>query len=325
MKLVTGTKAEHELLSVGKRLLSERRKVQEEQQKQVESFMKLRKRAAREFKRELFDQALRTAGIAVQALTDRQSQDQESIAKFIETQRQEAVARSGQNNELQRAAMSERLKRWNQVLKPQSDMAGFPVSVYLESATEIVQTGEGTTSIAPQQNLVHTKAEVSSGGYLGGPFEGDLVFIDWHFLWTPPRDGLLNATSFLQMNGASWLAINSDCNGGSASSSINASITLTQLNADGQPHSDSENTTLLDQLIQNSGWDSVGEVQFINLNESDTVGNGRAFQFPVLGDIPILVTVSATLYVLGRNAQASLDFLSGEFQLNVPFVFLMLN
>lgn len=325
MKLVTVTKAEQELLRVSKMALSERRDIQEKQQKQVESFMKLRKRAASEFKRELFDQALRTAGIDAQALTDRQSHDQESIAKFLETQKQEAVARSGKINDLHRAAVNERLKRWNQVVKPELDMAGAPVSVYLESAIEIVQTGEGTTSIAPQQNLVHTKAEVSSGGYLGGPFEGELVFIDWHFLWTPPRDGLLNATTFLQMNGASYLAINSDCNGGSASSSITASITLTQLSAEGIPHSDSENATLLDQFIQNSGWDSVGEVQFINLDEWDTVGNGRAFQFPVLGNTPILVTVSATLYVLGRNAQASLDFLSGEFQLNVPFVFLMLN
>jgi len=325
MKLVTITKAEQELLEISKLTLSEHRDSQEKQKKQVETFMKLRKRAANEFKRDLFDQALRTAGIDVQALTERQSHDQESVAKFFETQKQEAVARSGKINELQRTAMIERLKRWNQVVKPQSNMAESPVSVYLESATEIVQTGEGTTSIAPQQNLVHTKAEVSSSGYLGGGFEGELVFIDWHFLWTPPRDGLLNATTFLQMNGASWLAINSDCNGGSASSSITAAITLTQLNAEGQPHSDSENATLLDQFIQNGGWDSVGEVQFINLDEWDTVGNGRAFQFPVLGDIPMLVTVSATLYVLARNAQASLDFLSGEFQLNVPFVFLMLN
>jgi hypothetical protein len=325
MKLVTLTKAEQELLRVSKMALLERRDFQEKRQKQVESFMKTRKRAASEFKRELLVQALQTAGIDTQALANRQAQDQESIAKFIETQKQEAIACSGKINELQQAAISERQKRWSQVVKPQSNMAESPVSVYLESATEIVQTGAGTTSIAPQQNLVHTKAEVSSGGYLGGAFEGELVFIDWHFLWTPPRDGLLNATSFLQMNGASYLAINSDCSGGSASSSVTAAITLTQLNAEGQPHNDSESAQLLDQFIQNSGWDSVGEVQFINLNEWDTVGNGRAFQFPVLGDIPILVTVSTTLYVLVRNAQASLDFLSGEFQLNVPFVFLMLN
>ena len=133
------------------------------------------------------------------------------------------------------------------------------------------------------------------------------------------------------MNGASWLAINSDCNGGSASSSINATITLTQLNAEGQPLSDSESAPLLDQFIQNSGWDSVGEVQFINLDEWDTVGNGRAFQFPILGGTPILITVSASLYVLVQNAQASLDFSSGGnpneggFNLNVPFVFLLLN
>ena len=61
----------------------------------------------------------------------------------------------------------------------------------------------------------------------------------------------------------------------------------------------------------------------MTLDESDTVGN-RAFQFPTLATLPVLITVSAQLYVFVWNAQAALDFLSGEYRLNVPFVFLSL-
>ncbi|MBI3803759.1 MAG: hypothetical protein HY282_08365 [Nitrospirae bacterium] len=155
------------------------------------------------------------------------------------------------------------------------------VSTYLESATDIVTT-RGTTSIGPEANLVQTQAEVSGGGSLGGSFEADLVSIDWHFVWTPPGDGFLNVTTFLQMNGFSWLSINSDCNGGEASSNVGAAVMLTQRDASGTSHSDSQSVNLLDQQITDTRWyDSIGEVQFINLDESDTVGY-RAFQFPTM-------------------------------------------
>ena len=196
------------------------------------------------------------------------------------TERETALAHAGNVNSNQDAANAERRTRWNRVLRG-PNMSVVPVTLYVDSAREIVLSGDGTTSIAPGQNLAHTMAHVSSGGYLGGPMKGDFVNVDWHFLWSPPRAGVLNATAFLQMNGSSWLAINSDCNGGNAESSLVTTLGLTQLDVTGKPHRDTQVVDLLDQRIS-TGWaDSLGQVQLMTLDESDTVGN-RAFQFPVL-------------------------------------------
>jgi hypothetical protein len=46
--------------------------------------------------------------------------------------------------------------------------------------------------------------------------------------------------------------------------------------------------------------------------------------FPVAAEIPVSIAVEAQLYVSVWNARAELDFMSGEFRLNVPYVFLSL-
>jgi|GEM_PF-2810241 len=321
------SKGEREILQAVKEMLVERRGADEKQRKQIDAFMEMRRRAAGQFKQKLFNQALRAAGIDTQAIAERQARDQKAVGRFFDGQKKNALARSGKVNRRQKAKSAVLRERMARVVKSGSTASAPPVafiSTYLESAADIV-TDRGTTSIAPGENLVHTQAHASGGGYLGGTFQADLVDIDWHFLWTPPADGFLNVTTFLQMNGFSWLAINSDCNGGSASSSVGATVTLTQRDAREVSHSDSQSVDLLDQQITDTDWiDSIGEVQFINLDESDTVGY-RAFQFPAIGGLPIVMTVSATLFVDVYNGQAILDFMSEDFRLNVPFVFLSLN
>jgi hypothetical protein len=316
---MTLSNAELEILQAGKNALSERRSAKAKQQRNVDSFNMKRQEAAFEFRRKLFDQALQAAGVDTQALADRHSRDQDAIVRFMEMQKQESLAQAGEINNRHKAKAGECLARLSKIATPQSS------AVALQVATEITLSGAGTASIAPGQNLAHTEAQISSGGYLGGPIRGDSVDIDWHFLWTPPSDGLLNASSFLQMNGASTLFVSSDCNGGDASSTVRAQISVWQLNGSGQLLGfDTQSGVLVDQTLQGT-YCGTGASQTINLDEFDNVGAGRAFQFPTLANLPLLIVVSASLYVLVNNGQAYLDFLSGDYRLNVPFVFLNLS
>lgn len=320
------TKAKRAVLSAGKTLLLQDREKDRRQRRRTELFFGRRQRAGSLFKKQLLERAVHIAGIDQRRLAEQQQRDQKAVIKYLTVERKTALAAARRITCQQNQVVADRKKRWDRVLgKRNAPLPSEVVSQYLDTATEITLSGEGTTSIAPGQNLVHTRVDVSSGGYLGGPMKGAFVNIDWHFLWSVPQDGLLNATSFLQLNGANWLAVNADCNGGFAQSSLIATLGVTQLDSAGQPHHDAQTADLLDQDIQTSWGDSLGKVQFIALDETDTVGGGRAFQFPVTADLPILMTVSVQLYVSVWNAQAAMDFMSGAYRLNVPFVFLTVN
>jgi hypothetical protein len=137
---------------------------------------------------------------------------------------------------------------------------------------------------------------------------------------TPPRSGFLNVTSFLSLNGVSSLWTNPTCEGGSATSSIGAYITLGQ----GNSNSSFPGNQIFDRNISSSWGNSVGVADFFALDETDTVGIGTPTHFPVATEIPVSIAVEAQLYVSVWNARAELDFMSGEFRLNVPYVFLSL-
>lgn len=320
------TKAERAVLLACKTLLLHDREKARQQRRRAELFFGQRQRASSLFKKQLLERALRTAGIDQRSLTDQQQRDQDAVTKYLAIERKTALSAARMITRQHNQFVTKRKARWDRILGKRNTLQpSGVVSQYLDTAADIVLSAKGTTSIASGQNLVHTRVDVSSGGNLGGPMRGAFVNIDWHFLWSVPQDGLLNATSFLQLNGANWLAINPDCNGGFAQSSLVATLGVMQLDAAGQSHHDAQTAVLLDQDIQTSWGDSVGAVQFITLDETDTVGVGRAFQFPVMADLPVLMTVSAQLYVFVRNAQAAMDFMSDAYQLNVPFVFLTVN
>lgn len=318
-------KTERAILSAGKAMLMQVRETARKNRRRMDLFLNQRQRVGTLFKKDLLERSLRAAGIDQRLLVEQQQRDQKAITKYLTVERKHALAAARTVARQQDKVVKDRKKRWDQILGRDSSLSPAVVSQYLDTASEIVLSGEGSTSIAAGQNLAQTRADVSSGGYLGGPMKGALVNIDWHFVWSAPQNGLLNATTFLQLNGATWLAVNPDCNGGVAESSLTATLGLTQWDSSGQPQHDAETVDLLDQEIQTSWGDSLGKVQFIALDETDTVGTGRAFQFPVLADVPILMTVSAQLYVFVWNAQAALDFLSGAYRLNVPFVFVTVN
>ena len=106
-------KVEQDVLHVGKRILQ--KDSQEEERKQVESFMTLRRHSAANFKQKLLDQSLQVLGDDPHTIAERQSRDQESVAKFLETQKQKALAQSGRVNSRQQSEIAERLNRRNKV------------------------------------------------------------------------------------------------------------------------------------------------------------------------------------------------------------------
>jgi hypothetical protein len=291
----------------------------EQQQEEIAEFMAIRHKAASEFKQKIFFQGLSAACIDVNDLQRRQERDQDTVNVFLSRQKQLIVLHAAEINQRNEFALNERLNRWDQInTRDWMSPPQQPVVLTLNTAAEILQSGPGTSSIAANNNLAFTQAKVSSGGYLGGPLKGDIVNVDWLFVWTPPRDGLLDATSFLLLNGSSFLATNSTCDGGSASADISATMTLSQGNM-----KDSSTTRIFDARVSSAWGDSLGAVNIMHVDETDTVGY-KPTQFPVLANIPIIITVTASLYALVNNGQAELDFMSGGFRLNVPYVFLQL-
>ncbi|MBD0297099.1 MAG: hypothetical protein ICV84_18185, partial [Flavisolibacter sp.] len=197
----------------------------------------------------------------------------------------------------------------------------------LRSATDIQLNGQrGDVSIAPEQNLVHTKVErLGWVSALKWDLRGDMAIADWHFLWTPPRTGLLNVLSALSMNGWGFAYPGPGCIKGSSSWSIDAGIVITQLGLNGEPLTDSVQMRVDEQSFDSSDFPSSGGV-ILTANTLDSItALSYQNQYVALAQVPMIITVSAILYVLVAHGEAELNFMDGDFQLNVPFVYLFLD
>ncbi len=311
------TSLEQDALHHYQTLAREKREKEKCCQQKNDEFWVVRERSAREFKQNIVDNAFRLAGIDKTELSCRQQKDSQVVVDFINEQKKVAQYRAIDINNRHDDAFSRRLERWKQLID--KNLIPPPAIVLiLDRAAKINLSGVGSTSIASNQNIAQTKAEIDSGGYLGGPLRGDIVVVDWLFVWTPPRDGFLDVTSFLSMNGSSSLWAHSTLDGGSASSSVTAGVTLSQGNV-----TDHSGLNLFNAQTKTSWGHFLGSANFQAVDGTDTVGY-QPTQFPVVAKIPIVITITASLYVLVQNAHAELDFISGDFRLNVPYVFLQL-
>jgi hypothetical protein len=315
--------AEHNALSMFIKVLMDKRSHRDKERKEPEHFSTVRHDAAKEYKKRFVEHALRCAGIDLQDLElqdlfQRQAHDTKTVTTFLDMQKQRLLAQASNINKDHSVAIAERVSHWNQVSARDSMLSQQSIPITLDTAALIQISGEGSSNIAPNNNVVFTKASIDSGGDLGGPLRGKLVNVDWLFVFTPPKTGFLNATSLLSMNGSSALWTNSTCDGGSSSAYVNASMTLSQGNA-----KDSSVTNICDAGVHTSWGESLGAVNVVGLSEIDTVAY-RPTQFPVIADIPIIISVTASLYVLVQNGHGELDVMSGEFRLNVPLVFITL-
>jgi len=316
-------------LNVAKTWMRERRAKQEEERNKTLAFMSRQQRVAAPFHEKLYRHALSAAGIEVEELNKRHQAESDSAMRFLDERRQAALNVARDVNLRHRSDIEERMARWEHFAPPPPPppQPSSPIVASLTSAMEINLTANlGDSSIAPNANIARTKVErkgwVSS---LQWDLRGDLATVDWQFLWNPPRDGLLNVLTLLAMNGFGAVYPGPGCMAGSASWSIDSELALTQFGANGQPFRDSVTTRLAEDNFNSSDIPSSGGIILTGTHLDDVPVVTYPNRFPVMGQVPLLITVSATLYVLVAHGQAELNFIDGDFQLNVPFVYLFMD
>jgi hypothetical protein len=151
---------------------------------------------------------------------------------------------------------------------------------------------------------------------------GDLAYVNWKFIWTPPRDGFLNVITVLSTNGWGAVYPGPGCVKGSSSWSLDGTIAITQLNSGGAPFSDSITAKLEADSYNSSDFPGTGGIIF----EAKTLTENHVMTFPnqfvALAGQPLVITVTAALVLFVSHGEAELNFMDGDLQLNVPFVFL---
>ena len=190
------------LLQAARAGLAERRQAANEQRADELEFMSRHGKIADAYHEKLFATALQVAGVEPDALAKRHEAERDSAINFLHERKRRAIDAAGsvrKRHTLRTAELTRRLS--DRVSGQQSAL-----SALLKSATSIeLSASNGFVSIAPEQNLAHTKVERT--GWVSGvlwDMRGDMAVIDWHFLWTPPRDGLLNIVSALATNGFAY-------------------------------------------------------------------------------------------------------------------------
>jgi hypothetical protein len=314
---------EQHLLELARRARKQNLDAREEEWAASTGFAASQHRASRRLHEKLFQGALQAAGLDPKVLAKLHQAERRSVMKVLAERRQRALAQSAAANSRRNSEVAEKLRRW-QALQPPSFFA-----VQLDSATTVDLTARtGSTSIAKGNNIAKTKVE--RYGWVSGlqfDLRGDVAEVAWNFLWTPPRAGLLNVITFLVTNGWGATYPGPGCVKGSSSYSLDASVSLTQASVSGPALSDSSPQLRIAEERYNSGDYSPlsGGIIFTGIRWDDSTPLFYLNQFPAEGNVPMLVTIRALLYVLVAHGEAELNFQDRGFQLNVPFVYLMLS
>ena len=331
-KAIALSRAERELLKAATGIRLQRRRAKEAEWQATVAFISGQQKVARAFHKKVFDRALRAAGIDPQQLSKRHERERASALRFFAKRKQEAFGQASEVNKAHRLSIDELITRRRLPLAappappgPPPAPSSSPTFTLVTSPTTITLEGGQATSyaIAPKQNIVHTKVErygwVSS---LKWDLRGDMAFAHWNFLWAPPRDGMMNVISALAMNGLGVAYPGPGCIAGSSSWSLDATITLTQIGTTGSPLTDSFTTRVAEERFGSGDLPSGGGVIFTGTRLDQVENLVFDKYFPVLSQVPLLVTVTATLYVLVAHGEAELNFADRGFQLNVPYVYL---
>lgn len=311
------SKSEQAAITAVERRLVDEHALTLKQRAEAAVFNARRQRAADRFKRSMFDQAMAAAGIDPSEVSRRQERDQAAILAFAARRRKQAIRRAPAFLERHARELAQRAKALGE-----RDLRGPAVVIDLVDTAMSIDVAPAspmdfTYSIVPMLNIARIRVAAVSDSVVG---HSGYRIVQWSFIWTPPRHGLLNVISPLSMLGISWLIVDSDCFGGYASASIAAGITVSQV---GAGHDNSPNLTLLDQRISAGGVASLGEVDFLDFNEINTLTSSQLF--PVSGKVPVAVTVWARLWVAQNRGQAELNFYDTNWRMNVPFVQLVLH
>lgn len=159
----------------------------------------------------------------------------------------------------------------------------------------------------------------TGGHHDDGRLEEQTTFIDFHFTWLCPRDGVADASSFVFPNGAYWVrALDSSCDaGGWAKASLDCWMSLAQPGA--VPTTGPKSTHRLDVIANKGRWDdSTGESRIAGFSDMSSLEAWGAY---VRAGEPIVVTVTVGVSCsAGGVGRSTLDFDSGPWEINVPGV-----
>jgi hypothetical protein len=328
------TSAETKLIRKVQEQLTADRRNREQAQQTVDRFNAVRRRASRPFKQEMYDKFMRAAGIDMAEVRKRQAIDAESVKKFVSTQSRTATADARKIRDRQTILFERRAKQF----KHTSD-TGIPVLMRfpnwplrpplpivfqtIEEAVSIHSTwvDDGSeTSIAPQQNLAWPEDFSASSGRLGS--KTNRAYVDWQFLWTPPRDGYLNAISYISFNAYLKLWCFNNCFNSESSAAMWNGMTLSQISNDGSVNSETVPLAPFGEWDVAESGDSTGP----SLIRGENAENQMIYNqmMPIQGKTPLLITVSAELGVWAENGHAEIMFNNEPYNMNVPLVSLIL-
>ena len=135
--------------------------------------------------------------------------------------------------------------------------------------------------------------------FLKWDLRADLATVDWYFMWLPPRAGLLNVVSDLSMNGWGAAYPGPGCMKGTSSWSLDTAITLTQSHM-----SDSASKRIAEGSYSSSDNPSYGGIILTSTRLDGIEALTYTSQFPVIDNSPLIITITAPLYVLVAHGEA---------------------
>jgi len=292
---------------------------------EVQEFMMARRRAGREFGSELREQVARGVGIDVEALNSRRKRDREAVERFAAKQQEEAGARAAQTNDLHNRHIRELLAREKALLDPASPGPIWEVRDIADFITIHPSEPTDSTSFGPANNIAHVYRNVAviarDNFWHSDHYADSFTDVDWQFLWTPPRDGQLDAVSSLVLNGFAfartdtvWLFP------GSTSYFVAAKMSLTQR----QQTVSTEVVDIVDVDLEDPATDCNGRVQSTIIDNEVILSLKQ--QFFVEANIPVGIDVNVFLSCITDAGAALLNFTNTgygaipNYNMNVPFV-----
>jgi hypothetical protein len=280
-------------------------------------------KAAGAFQKKIFDKALTLAGISPIDIKNRQTDNDASDQKFLQSL-EPRVAKNSESIAARQKALAKKLRTGYEKLPhyhppgppPPPPPAPGPVYAILDAATSITapdgQPIDFATSIAAWSNVLRFQ-------FTGG--QNHSFEFDFSFVWTPPHDGNVTMFSPVNANGSNWWAAQHGCVEALLEQDVEAELGIFVAGNE-------QSGTLLDsQSILYKYWDKhPGCSSDIGMNIIDqspilTYSGG----YPVSGGIPIVVLVAITVEFWADEALGGIDFFTSAKQIDVPGVVLYLS
>jgi hypothetical protein len=294
------------------------------QRRRMDALMRARRRAEGVFKRGLYDRMLSASGLDEAVMQQRLTKDRATLKTFF-TQR---AAEAKRGSAAVRRRHREYLARLKHVRKNTPYSGPAPsVEEFLATAVDIeVDNGylQFAQSATPWTNIAKVDFYADNDQTPGTGFDiGAFVLgqITWWFTWTPapPNLGWLQVNAFLFLNGYLRLWNWPGCGGGgSAEASISSFVSITQLDAQENPFTDtSPPNTLLDESAHKGFEDSGGEIVSHGIDISDVITPQR---FPLSGKNPVAISVTLSVLISAISSSGDINFLDKDFSASVPAV-----